>query len=324
MRQDAEFKAMLGALSPSELNALRESIEEDGVREPIVLWSQFRCKECGEIVEIHHGILEWANDSVWYCANCGHELDDDEYDNALESGVIVDGYNRASIASDFEIDVPVRFVVFNDRTEAKKWIARNQLGRRNIGPDKASYCRGLLYNESKQEHGTNQHTARSSQNEHSTGRTAEKLAQDHCVSPATIKRDGQFAESIDTLEDAIPGTMEDALSGKIPRAKIIEAAKQAKSGDFVAAKSTITKEESDKRIKKMREDMERSIEEKRKQDLERMPVYKRAASLLEGAGSLEYAIRALIKEIPEENRLAVITEAIKALRNESILMQRRQ
>ena len=323
MRHDAEFKAMLGALSPSELNALRESIEEDGVREPIVLWSQFRCKECGEIVEIHHGILDWANDSVWYCANCGHELDDDEYDNALESGVIVDGHNRASIASDFEIDVPVRFVVFNDRTEAKKWIARNQLGRRNIGPDKASYCRGLLYNESKQEHGTNQHTARSSQNEHSTGRTAEKLAQEHCVSPATIKRDGQFAESIDTLEDAIPGTMEDALSGKIPRAKIVEAAKQAKSGNIEAARSTISKEESDRRMKAMREDMAAQMEAKRKQDLLTMPVYKRAASLLEGAGSFVAALDALIKETPEDERLATVTEAIKVLRRASIEAQRR-
>ena len=323
MRHDAEFKAMLGALSPSELNALRESIEEDGVREPIVLWSQFRCKECGEIVEIHHGILDWANDSVWYCANCGHELDDDEYDNALESGVIVDGHNRASIASDFEIDVPVRFVVFNDRTEAKKWIARNQLGRRNIGPDKASYCRGLLYNESKQEHGTNQHTARSSQNEHSTGRTAEKLAQEHCVSPATIKRDGQFAESIDTLEDAIPGTMEDALSGKIPRAKIVEAAKQAKSGNIEAARSTISKEESDRRMKAMREDMAAQMEAKRQQELERMPVYKRAALLLEGAGSFVAALDALIKETPEDERLATVTEAIKVLRRASIEAQRR-
>jgi ribosomal protein L37AE/L43A len=320
MRQDAEFKAMLGALSPSELNALRESIEVDGVREPILLWSQYQCPECGDVVEIHQ-TLQCNVDGVWYCSNCGHELEDEEYQSAVDSGVIVDGYNRAEIAKQLEIDVPVRFVIFESRTDAKKWIARNQLGRRNIGPDKASYCRGLLYNDAKHDVGRPEKCGHFV---HINGRTGEAIAADFGVNEKTIRRDGQFAEAVDALESAIPGTIENALSGQVPKAKIIEAAKQAKSGDFTAAKSTITKEESDKRIKKMREDMERSIEEKRKQDLERMPVYKRAASLLEGAGSLEYAIRALIKEIPEENRLAVITEAIKALRNESILMQRRQ
>jgi len=327
MRQDAEFKAMLGALSHVEIDALKASIAEDGVREPITLWSQYECKECGEVSAIHQLVRHknQSDDGVWYCSNCGHELEDDEFASALADAVVVDGYNRLRIAEELGIDVQYRFVYFEDRAEAKRWIAQNQLGRRNLSPDKASYCRGLIYNAIKKEQGgtgANQHV-QSGQNVRSAMKTSQSVADEFGVNEKTVRRDGQFAESVETLESAIPGTMEDALSGKIPRAKIVEAAKQAKSGNIEAARSTISKEESDRRMKAMRDDMERSIEEKRKQDLERMPVYKRAASLLEGAGSLEYAIRALIKEIPEENRLAVITEAIKALRNESILMQRR-
>jgi len=322
MRHDAEFKAMLGALSPVEIDALKASIAEDGVREPITLWSQYECKECGEVSAIHQLVRHknQSDDGIWYCSNCGHELEDEEFASALADAVVVDGYNRLRIAEELGIDVQYRFVYFEDRSEAKRWIARNQLGRRNIGPDKASYCRGLLYNGAKYDVGRPE---KCGQNVHINGRTGEAIAADFGVNEKTIRRDGQFAEAVDTLESAMPGTMEDALSGKVPKAKIIEAAKQAKSGNIAAAKSTITKEESDRRMKSMREDMAAQMEAKRKQDLLTMPVYKRAASLLEGAGSFVAALDALIKETPEDERLATVTEAIKVLRRASIEAQRR-
>lgn len=325
MRHDAEFKAMLGALSPVEIDALKASIAEDGVREPITLWSQYECKECGEVSAIHQLVRHknQSDDGIWYCSNCGHELEDEEFASALADAVVVDGYNRLRIAENLGFDVQYRFVYFEDRAEAKRWIAQNQLGRRNLSPDKASYCRGLIYNDTKQEHGTNQHALRSGQNVHSSGKTSQTIADEFGVSEKTVRRDGQFAESVETLESAIPGTMEDALSGKIPRSKIVEAAKQAKSGNIEAARSTISKEESDRRMKSMREDMAAQMEAKRKQDLLTMPVYKRAASLLEGAGSFVAALDALIKETPEDERLATVTEAIKVLRRASIEAQRR-
>ena len=322
MRHDAEFKAMLGALSPVEIDALKASIAEDGVREPITLWSQYECKECGEVSAIHQLVRHknQSDDGIWYCSNCGHELEDEEFASALADAVVVDGYNRLRIAEELGIDVQYRFVYFEDRSEAKRWIARNQLGRRNIGPDKASYCRGLLYNGAKYDVGRPE---KCGQNVHINGRTGEAIAADFGVNEKTIRRDGQFAEAVDTLESAMPGTMEDALSGKVPKAKIIEAAKQAKSGNIEAARSTISKEESDRRMKAMREDMAAQMEAKRKQDLMTMPVYKRAASLLEGAGSFVAALDALIKETPEDERLATVTEAIKVLRRASIEAQRR-
>ena len=325
MRHDAEFKAMLCALSPVEIDALKASIAEDGVREPITLWSQYECKECGEVSAIHQLVRHknQSDDGIWYCSNCGHELEDEEFASALADAVVVDGYNRLRIAEELGIDVQYRFVYFEDRAKAKRWIAQNQLGRRNLSPGKASYCMGLIYNDTKQEHGTNQHALRSGQNVHSSGKTSQTIADEFGVSEKTVRRDGQFAESVDTLEAAIPGTMEDALSGKIPRAKIVEAAKHAKSGNIEAARSTISKEESDRRMKAMRDDMAAQMEAKRKHDLLTMPVYKRAASLLEGAGSFVAALDALIKETPEDERLATVTEAIKVLRRASIEAQRR-
>lgn len=327
MRHDAEFKAMLGTLSHVEIDALKASIAEDGVREPITLWSQYECKECGEVSAIHQLVRHknQSDDGIWYCSNCGHELEDDEFASAMADAVVVDGYNRLRIAEELGIDVQYRFVYFEDRAEAKRWIAQNQLGRRNLSPDKASYCRGLIYNAIKKEQGgtgANQHV-QSGQNVRSAMKTSQSVADDFGVNEKTVRRDGQFAESVETLEEAIPGTMEDALSGKIPRVKIVEAAKQAKSGNIEAARSTISKEESDRRMKAMREDMAAQMEAKRKQDLLTMPVYKRAASLLEGAGSFVAALDALIKETPEDERLATVTEAIKVLRRASIEAQRR-
>ena len=74
------------------------------------------------------------------------------------------------------------------------WIINNQLGRRNLSPEQASYLRGKRYNLEK----TAGHGAKSAH--HSEGQhTAEKLAAEYKVSRATIERDGQFAEAVDTL-----------------------------------------------------------------------------------------------------------------------------
>jgi hypothetical protein len=82
----------------------------------------------------------------------------------------------------------------------------NQLGRRNLSAEQKSYFRGKKYLLEKKRisnaAGTNQYSEVDGQNDHQPP-TAERLAEDYHVSPKTIRRDGEFAEAVDTLAEAI-------------------------------------------------------------------------------------------------------------------------
>lgn len=90
-----------------------------------------------------------------------------------------------------DIDLP-------DRDAAITWIINNQLGRRNLTPEQASYLRGQRYNREK----TAGHGAKSGyQNDNQ--KTHERLADEYKVGPATIVRDGQFAQAVDALGETL-------------------------------------------------------------------------------------------------------------------------
>jgi hypothetical protein len=91
---------------------------------------------------------------------------------------------------------------------AVNWVIANQLGRRNLTPEQKSYLRGKRYQVEKKAKG--RPDGKLPQNE---GETAERLATEYGVSPATIARDAEFAEATDTLEDEVrPELTEGALS----------------------------------------------------------------------------------------------------------------
>ncbi|MEX2175881.1 MAG: hypothetical protein WD872_16080 [Pirellulaceae bacterium] len=72
------------------------------------------------------------------------------------------------------------------------WIDQHQLGKRNVTDAERALCRGRLYNRRKKAHGgtgANQHKEQSCQNDNSANRTAQIVAKELGVSPATIKRD---------------------------------------------------------------------------------------------------------------------------------------
>jgi DNA-binding XRE family transcriptional regulator len=75
------------------------------------------------------------------------------------------------------------------------WIINNQLGRRNLTPEQTSYLRGKRYNLEKLRVG--RPLDKLDQNDPIS--TADRLADEYKVSAPTIKRDGQFAEAVDTL-----------------------------------------------------------------------------------------------------------------------------
>src|SRR5437899_2373162 len=76
------------------------------------------------------------------------------------------------------------------------WIINNQLGRRNLSPEQASYLRGKRYNLEKRPRGGDR---KSSRHNDDLKPAHHRLAAEYKVSRATIERDGLFAEAVDTL-----------------------------------------------------------------------------------------------------------------------------
>ena len=145
-----------------------------------------------------------------------------------EQGILLDGHNRKEICDRYGIDYQTRKLSMSDRDDAKLWIIKHQLGRRNLTPDQASYLRGLEYQHSKKPHG-GQIPGSSAQTAHS--KTSDALAKRHGVDAATIRRDAAFAQAVEALDAGpAPGIKARVLAGDgPPKAVVVEAAKIAEA-----------------------------------------------------------------------------------------------
>ncbi len=125
-----------------------------------------------------------------------------------EKKAIVDGHNRFRIAQKLSVPFTTREISFASVEEAKQWMLRNQLGRRNLTKDRFDYLIGKLYNETKQADPANRTKLED-------GHTAEKIAKEHGVSERTVRRAADFASGVDVIE-RIKGKAEKAkqLSGQ--------------------------------------------------------------------------------------------------------------
>jgi hypothetical protein len=124
--------------------------------------------------------------------------------------VLIDGHNRHSICQKHSIPYTVRELAFQGEEDVRTWMIHNQLGRRNLSPEQQSYLRGLRYNAERAQGRRSDLT--SAQNEQKS--TAEKLAREFDVSPATIRRDGDFAKAIDNIGQNDPVLKNEILSGR--------------------------------------------------------------------------------------------------------------
>ena len=139
-------------------------------------------------------------------------------------GLVVDGHNRFEICGELGVDYETVEMDFDDRTEALSWIISNQLARRNLTTYEVSYLRGKRY---KMEMTAGHGAKTGSQDD--TQRTRTRLAKEYSVSPATISRDKDFAESLDIIaEKDGDAARQDILSRKteLPKKSVI--AKAAK------------------------------------------------------------------------------------------------
>ena len=150
--------------------------------------------------------------------------------------ILLDGHNRYEICDKYGIEFYVIEIELSDREEAKIWILRNQLGRRNLSPDKASYYRGVLYNtlkaKSPNPQGLNQHSEVGSQFDAQPKlKTKDVVSKQLGVSSATIVRDGKYADNLEAIATHVGDEARTAILGgeaKLSKKDVEEIADVAK------------------------------------------------------------------------------------------------
>ena len=108
-----------------------------------------------------------------------------------------------------------------NKYEALAWICKNQLGRRNLSPERKKFLLGKEYESTKLavggQPGNCNKVNRCDQNDHidSEKRTCERIAVEHGVGSATVRRAEKYSRGIDAAEEAVPGAQEEILTGHI-------------------------------------------------------------------------------------------------------------
>jgi len=157
-------------------------------------------------------------------------------------GFLIDGHHRFRICQRHQVSFDTVAVDLPNRDAALDWIDRNQLGRRNLTPDQVTLLMGRVYNRQKKPSGGRTGREFSGDQNEPPKRTAEKVAADFGVSPATIKRAGKVVEELTNEEQQAVLKKERALT-QIKRDKKEEAREQrrAENAEKVAAAPEPTK-----------------------------------------------------------------------------------
>jgi hypothetical protein len=176
-----QLRDLIPPLSADELAQLEQNVLKHGVKDPLTIW---------ETTTSLSGI--GSDDGPAY--------------------VLIDGHNRHSLISKHRLDFRINLVHFDSLNEVQAYMIDYQLGRRNLTPEQASYLRGMRYNQQKGLRGSNLRAEGPPQ-----ANVANALATEYGVSSRTIKRDGEFAAS---LEQLAPDTRRDVLRGKLSKSSV--------------------------------------------------------------------------------------------------------
>jgi len=139
---------------------------------------------------------------------------------------LLDGHNRHEICTKHDLPYQTFQIDLPDREAAMDWMDANQLGRRNLSKEAHDLLLGRRYNRTKKTKAEAGAIGGASKDQSDTclDNTAAKLAVEHGVSEATVKRAGQFAEAVEAQ-----GLEAEAMSGKLKGKKkeVVEAHRKA-------------------------------------------------------------------------------------------------
>jgi len=109
--------------------------------------------------------------------------------------ILVDGHNRYEICTKHNIEFDIILKEFDTIEQVKTWMLINQLGRRNLTPEKFKYFIGKLYNESKKQ---------GERTDLTSGQNVQKskqIAEEYKINEKTVRRAAKFAEAIDNIAE---------------------------------------------------------------------------------------------------------------------------
>jgi hypothetical protein len=228
---DPEFRSLISLLTPEEHAQLKTNLLAEGCRDAFAVWAgeppDCICMTCPPGTPFSRAASDVESEEgsvVWCCQGCGH------IERRLWT--LLDGHTRYPIVTSHGLAFAIREVTgVRTRAEAMKWMIDHQFGRRNLSEEQKSYLRGLRYNLEKQaipnRQGNNQHREVEDHRDPQPT-TAARLALEYQVGEATIKRDGLYAEAVDTLADALgPEVRHEVLAGrrKLSKHTIVKRAK---------------------------------------------------------------------------------------------------
>ena len=131
------------------------------------------------------------------------------------NGYILDGHTRYRILKKHGfIKFEVEEIQLANKYEALAWICKNQLGRRNLSPERKKFLLGKEYESTKLAVGAplgSKHGIRKcGQNDHifTESRTCQRIASEHGVGEKTVRRAEKYSRGIDAAEEAVPGAQE--------------------------------------------------------------------------------------------------------------------
>ena len=155
------------------------------------------------------------------------------------------------------IKFEVEEIQLANKYEALAWICKNQLGRRNLSPERKKFLLGKEYESTKLAVGAplgSKHGIRKcGQNDHifTESRTCQRIASEHGVGEKTVRRAEKYSQGIDAAEEAVPGAQEEILTGRIKAtdAEITALAKTPKA-EIPAALAELRKPKQERQPRK--------------------------------------------------------------------------
>lgn len=171
-------------------------------------------------------------------------------------GTIIDGHNRWKvIQEDSGIHFKTHEMIFFDRDDAKEWIIKNQLGRRNLTPEQRLRLIGQMQENRKKSHGNNAERDDSGkyligQNE-PTGSTAAQIAKEVGVSESTVKRAEKFSKGIDAIQSVSPEAAQKILKGGsgVTKAEVMSVPQMDEDEKEVFVERVINPIDEEKKVK---------------------------------------------------------------------------
>lgn len=177
-----ELRDFIPPLSEDESQQLEQNILKYGCKDALLVWETTRSVAGLSITE-----------------------------DSTPAYILIDGHNRYRICQTNQLNFNIQLLSFNTLKEVKDYMIDLQLGRRNLTPQQASYFRGLRYNNEKTERGKYDRITDEGlinvddyfESKRVKVSTASKLSEEYKVSPATIRRDAEFAEGLGKLSTTL-------------------------------------------------------------------------------------------------------------------------